>query len=109
MLPVNPDDGLGHYHTKTLFKQQANQLESLGNTEIQIITNRKQCLHNTIGEEKGGGLKIVTPYVTKLIISCLIKKYYGYKKIKKMYQSKSVVASPKETKCLSFIGFNLVL
>lgn len=52
MLPVNPDDDLGHYCTKTLPKQQANQLKSLGNTEIQIITNRKHCLAYTIQQEK---------------------------------------------------------
>lgn len=83
LLPVSSDDGLGHYCTKTQSKQQANQLESLGKTEIQIITNRKHCLHNTILEEKAGGLKIVTLYVTKLIISLLIKKILWLQKKKK--------------------------
>lgn len=46
-------------------------------------------LHNTTGEEKGGGLKIVTPYVTKLIISCLIKKILWLQKIKKIHQTRN--------------------
>lgn len=49
---MNLDDGLGHYCTKILPKQQANQLESLGNAEIQIITNRKHCLAYTIEQGK---------------------------------------------------------
>lgn len=55
LLPVNPEDGLGRYCTKTLPKQQANHLESLGKTETQIITNRKHCLAYTIqqGKKKG--------------------------------------------------------
>lgn len=59
LLPVNTGDGLGHYCTKTLSKQQANQLESLGNTEIQIIINRKHCLAYTIqqGKKKEEDLK----------------------------------------------------
>lgn len=59
LLSVNPDDGLGHCCTKALSKQQANQLESLGNTEIQIITNRKRCLAYTIqqGKKKEEDLK----------------------------------------------------
>jgi len=45
---MNTDDSLGPYCTKPASKQQANQLESLGNTEIQIITNRIHSLAYTI-------------------------------------------------------------
>lgn len=48
LLPMNPDHGLGLYCTKTLSKQQADQLESLGNTELQIIVNRIHSLAYTI-------------------------------------------------------------